>query len=128
MRDFSAKWARVMHSRKNTRRYFFRPSPKLRKPTGRCPGGMGMLLSSSGASGVKVHGGELLATRWASTNSIRNDYNTNQTQHTSTRVPCRRQGQRGGGVDETPCVHVLWRLVHIRSIGVTWSRRRQTQA
>lgn len=47
-------------------------SPKLRKPTGRCPAGMGMDWSSSGASGVKVQGGELLATRCASTNSTRN--------------------------------------------------------
>lgn len=35
-----------------------------------------MLFSSNGASGVKVHGGELFATRWASTNSIRNDCKT----------------------------------------------------
>lgn len=49
------------------------PSPKLRNPTGFCPLCMGMLRNSSGASGVKVQGGELLATRWASTNSIRKD-------------------------------------------------------
>ena len=48
-------------------------SPKLRKPTGPRPGGMGMLLSSSGASGVKAHGGELFTILWASANSMRND-------------------------------------------------------